>query len=390
MILVAIMLILVVGVALFQVTQGVFSALIMMMLTIISALVAFGYYLPMAEYLLYGRQPAHAQGASLIALFVITMIALRIAADKFIAGNVVMNVWANRIGAGAAGLVTGVILVGVLGAGIQLLPVGENFFGFVSHEDTLEPKHTLLATDITLNVIGALSDGAMSGEDSWNEDNRDFAREAFCARNTAGANGRRDAEPDTMRVMGIQQIDDPDGGASAKRTYVVRVAVSSKTRNADDNCWRLPATQFRLVTTDGKSVYPSRYKAYGGVPEGANKEVYLREVDAEKGTGKDDKPRLRVGKLVVVRMWSNGPEELVVNWHFVLDKQYKQKDIDYITFRRTVRVDIPKSMIRIDRPLPELNDDGAPIKPKPKTPTTTTGPTTNKSAPTAGSPRGVF
>jgi len=364
MILVVLMLALVAAITFFQIVQGVFSALIMMMLTIISALVAFEYYMPMAEALLYAPQPAHAQGASMIALFVGTLFALRLAADQLIRGNVVMNVWTNRIGAGAAGLVTGIVLVGVLGVAIQLLPVGESFLGFVSHDDALEPNQTLLASDITLNAMGALSGGSMSGDVSWNRDNPNFTREAFCARSTAGKNGRTDAQGGDMRVLGVLRLDDPD---SRKRTYLIRVAVSDKARNPDDDWWRLPATQFRLVTTDGKSVYPNRYKAYGGIPEGADPEDFLRPVDAEEKMGDDGKSRPLVGKLIVRRLWSNGPEELVIDWRFVLGRQYEQKDIDYITFRRTVRVDIDKSRIITEGGLPRLNDDGTPYRPKPPT-----------------------
>jgi len=355
MILVVLMICLIGAVAFYQIVQGVFSALIMMMLTIISAMVAFEYYMPMATKLLYDSQPAHAQGASLIAIFVITLLVLRIASDKLITGNVVMNVLPNRIGAGIAGVVTGVILIGVLGAGIQLLPVGESFFGFVSHDDTLQPNDTLVATDMTLSVIGSLSDGAMSGDVSWNRDNPNFTREAFCARNTAGKHGRVDAKTDAIRIMGIQRIDTP-----VKRTYVVRLAVSDQTRNSKDNCFRLPATQFRLVTTEGKSVYPRTYKVYGSISKPENEEKYLAEVTAEKTTGDDGEQRFAIGKLTAERKYGNS--DLVIEWTFDLGKEYEEEGLDYITFRRTARANINMKKVTT-APLPALDPDGKVPKP---------------------------
>ena len=127
MVLILLALALVIGIAFFQVIQGLFSALIMTILTILSAVVALGYYELLAE-MIYEHQPAHADAAALIALFVIPLLTLRVVSDMFIRGNVVLGVWADRIGGGSLGLITGSVMVGILMIALQMLPFGPSVF----------------------------------------------------------------------------------------------------------------------------------------------------------------------------------------------------------------------------------------------------------------------
>ena len=67
MVLIIIAALLVAGIAFFQIIQGLFSALIMTILTILCAALAFTFYEPLAA-LLHSRQAAYADAGALLAL----------------------------------------------------------------------------------------------------------------------------------------------------------------------------------------------------------------------------------------------------------------------------------------------------------------------------------
>ena len=97
--------VLIAGIAFYQTAQGLFSALMMTILAIVSAAVAFNYYELLAQSVFYNRFSAYADATCLMALFVVTLIVLRIVFDLVVRGNVVFNPWVNRIGGGVLGLI---------------------------------------------------------------------------------------------------------------------------------------------------------------------------------------------------------------------------------------------------------------------------------------------
>jgi len=82
--LILVTLVLILAVALFQVIHGVYSAVIMAILTTVSALVAFGCYEWLGKAFLYQNQAAYADAVGLIAIFVLLLLALRLLADRFL------------------------------------------------------------------------------------------------------------------------------------------------------------------------------------------------------------------------------------------------------------------------------------------------------------------
>ena len=145
--------VMVLGIAFYQVIQGLFSALIMTILTVLCAAVAMGYYEPLASAVLYTRQAETADAVALIALFVLPLLGLRMLVDRLIPGNVVFGRWADRIGGGVLGIFSGLIITGVLMVALQMLPFGASVLGYTPFDDALqrdqslaprrlEPRHT--------------------------------------------------------------------------------------------------------------------------------------------------------------------------------------------------------------------------------------------------------
>jgi len=89
-ILIIFVLVLFAGVAFFQTIQGAFSALLMLVLTLLSAAVAVNFYGPISREYLLANIPDYADATALVVLFAATLVILRTVADNFISGNVVV------------------------------------------------------------------------------------------------------------------------------------------------------------------------------------------------------------------------------------------------------------------------------------------------------------
>ena len=368
--------ILVLAIAFYQVVQGLFNAMIMMILTILCAAVAFEYYEPMAVAFLYERQGDHAEAGALLALFIVPLLLLRIVFDKLIAKNVVMGLWVDRIGGGAVGIVTALVLVGVLCTVVVMLPFGESIMGYTSHDRALKEDQTLFPMTFTLGLVDGLSRLGLSGGTPYFDRHPDLLLDAFCARNTAGKNGRRDTPTDALKVIAVYEPEGPDPDAPPpirahatsaaesrpavqelalpydpkKRTIVVRLSVSEDVRHEKDNWWRLPATHFRLVSDASRSYYPIAYLTALTVdtigsrnapePKEANWKCHLPL--------KDDMKRTLLADLIVEHRWYAGQKELVIDWVYAVDRGEK---VDRIVFRRVAIKTVAKDKIIPSWPL---------------------------------------
>lgn len=357
MVLMAIATILVLAIALYQVVQGLFSSLIMAILSVLCAMVAFNMYEPFAEALLYSRQAATADAIALIALFVLPLLVLRILADRLLAGNVIFGVWADRIGGGLLGIFTGMVLIGVLTVAVQMLPFGKGVLGYVPFDDTLQHrKHRLwpfLPDEFTVGMVEVLSTGSLNAEREFAVNHDDLLKELFCARNKLGQRVRVDAKPDSLNVVRAYEIADEDAAAwatdgdkgalstktDAQKMYVVRVQVDAYVREEKDSkaasWWVLPATHFRLVTANGKSHYPVAYLWH----EPKKGQWNTQEAKLQKGEP-------LIAQLYVARKQIGEQKALTVDWIYLVNeadkagletKPVKGKPRAYMVFRRVAK-----------------------------------------------------
>ncbi len=337
MVLILLATVLILAIAFFQVVQGLFSALIMTVLTILCTAAAFTFYEPLAE-LLYTRQAAYADAGALIALLVIPLLVVRILFDKLIGSNVVIGVWADRVGGGILGLITGMMLVGTLTTALQMLPFGESVFTFEPFDGALQRKQNLAPfypDRFTVGFMNVLSGGSLSGNRDLTKTHEDLLLEAHCARNTAGKSGRVDALPDAMKSVRVFQApkqrwgeeipDNPLLPSSVRtRDVIVRVEIDKSARDeADGNDsipqWRLPATHFRMVSVSGRNYYPVGYLTYG-------------EDGGWKAHGAPEKNgKALVGEIILARPVEG--DKLTVDWVYRIPK-VEEEDPYYIVFRR--------------------------------------------------------
>lgn len=124
-------LVLVLAIAFRQATFGLFSAMIMAMLTICCGVAAMGMHEWVAAEVVakYWKQD-YALAVGLAAPFGIMLIVLRLVADKMIPNTCLVPSFIDRIGGGLCGFFTGMTIVGIGSLSLQLLPLGRATLGF--------------------------------------------------------------------------------------------------------------------------------------------------------------------------------------------------------------------------------------------------------------------
>lgn len=397
MILILLAFALVLAIAAYQVIQGVYSALIMSLLTTVSALVAFGFYEKLGELFLYKTHAPYADGISLMALFFVTLLVTRLLADRFLGKNVVLGLWPDRIGGGALGLYTGLICTGILAIAFQMMPFTEQLLGYQTHTDSLQRKDRLAPfypDEFTVGMVSKLSNLALGGDRGYTENHDDLLRELFCGRNTAGKFGRVDCEwgkDETPWLTVIQTFEPNDAHWKAisghedrpaypllspgtqRRRIIVHASVTNKARDkAENDQWfRLPGTHFRLVTARGASYYPIGFLEPPATPDKKFKAIWApesqEEEDIEEGAG------VALAKLVYVKK-ANGSAPLDVYLVYELglgdqslldvDSKASKDEPSYLVFRRVARSSLNKPL----EALPRVPKPKAPPVKKPKMP----------------------
>lgn len=340
MVLILLVTLLILGIAFYQVLQGLYSALIMLLLTIISAMVAFNYYLPISaqlqEYMTVYTGPV-----VLVSLFVLVLLALRLAFDRFLGSNVVLGTWADRIGGGVFGLFTGMILTGVLTIALQMLPFNESVLTYKPFDEYLERNHRLYPfcpDEFTLGLMEHLSAGSMSGSKTFDAVHDDLLFREFCSRNTAGKNGGKMVPENSFQKLEFYASLPADIDADEVPTYhlaergpqkfIIARTTFSKELADPDGWWRIPGTHVQLYTMDenGESdnYYPVGYltrRVESGRSDSAD------GVNWQLHTLKGDGGKCKLAELIVARERSTDQDSLTIDWIYSIRSEQEPKGI---------------------------------------------------------------
>ncbi|MBI1367824.1 MAG: hypothetical protein GC162_04135 [Planctomycetes bacterium] len=101
-------------------SQGVFSALLHLFITILAGVIAFALWEPLVYGWLLNRMPDSAWGVGLLLPFGCALIALRVPFDQFITGNQDFHNMVQRGVGGFLGFLAGVLTCGMLVIGLQM------------------------------------------------------------------------------------------------------------------------------------------------------------------------------------------------------------------------------------------------------------------------------
>jgi hypothetical protein len=348
---------LILAIAYFQTTQGFFSSVILAFLSVLSAGLALNFYEPVAASILYESSPLYAEAIVLVLMFSLPLIGVRFVVDKYVPNNVVLGMWTDRIGSAVFGVIVGMVGIGILTVAMQMLPFRESVLTYRPFDDQLQRTQHLgpfRPDDFVLGLGRTLSGGGLAGERKFGDVHDQLLLKLFCDRNGADMNGRFDAEPGDLAILGIYEpkAEGPSSQFAAwlrrapanpllseeenqrSRVIVVRVTVNRKAadpseESREDNrktgsYWRLPATQFRLAWHDGRNFYPVGYLTSPNSQHAKrmkDENEFMRDQWYMWIPPKDDDGNLAYTKLAILRPTVDGKakrDKLVVDWVFRL------------------------------------------------------------------------
>jgi uncharacterized membrane protein required for colicin V production len=152
----------------FQSLQGLFSALLLFVLSVVSSVVAFSFYEDLYRGLLADWLPAEGQAIALMAIFLLTLTLLRLAVDFGIKGAVLMPMKIDRMGGGVLGFLVALVMTGTTVTAIQMLPADQQVLGFQRHRMTnsrLTTAGVWFAPDrFAVGLADVILNGSMSGK----------------------------------------------------------------------------------------------------------------------------------------------------------------------------------------------------------------------------------
>lgn len=167
----------VIGITFLQSLYGLFSGIIMVVCSIIAAVVAIGSFEAVTESLTtqFVSHPSYAASGTLVVIFILTLLILRLAADNLIRGSVRLPKYVDVAGGAACGFVSAQLCVGVLMMGVFMLPLGNQVLLFkryvkvteASDSHKAEIRRAKLWTNpdgFTAGLVSALSSGSLGGQ----------------------------------------------------------------------------------------------------------------------------------------------------------------------------------------------------------------------------------
>ena len=385
MLLIVIATLLILGTAYFQITQGLYSAIVHTFLTVLAAAVALNYY-EAAGRGLYDSHAQYADGLMLMLLFGGPLLLARVIFDRFLKGNVVFGQWTDRIGCGIFGLLSGTLMVGVFVLTLQMMPFGAGVLTYRPYDDSFQRAQRLwpfCPDDAVLGLGRMLSTGSLGADGDFGRNHDDLLLRLFCDRNRAGLGGRWDAEPDSMEIRGVYQppretdfgewlhqgappnpLLTGDDGPS--RVVVVRISISRSAANEDDNWWRIPATQCRLGYPDGRSFYPVAYLTSPHPSDSHAGQMDQAQLDQwQMWTPKRVDDRYEFARLAVMRP-STKRKRLIIDWVYRLPAAEEAEVAEAPEAAEVI--DAPTTAEATDDDEVTAGEEGEAVEPAPKAP----------------------
>ena len=403
--------VLIISVVVYQATQGLYSAFIMTVLTVCCAGVAFGVYDWVAiHWLATWWKADYAFAVSLGLSFGVPLLVLRVAMDQLLPRACLLPGWVDRIGGGACGMVTGLILVGVIATCLQLIPFDTSILGYArlpvavrdKQEDGPDPEPPdreagenelwLKPDRFAVAVASMLSDGVFSGAHSLARDNPDLIQ-AIGWLNAVPSEVSRYAPPGSISIVETRPVPfvhkytlaagrfrnrtpghyDSEQPKPGHEFQMVRVELKSKARDTRKS-HIFTLTQFRLVGRESAGgVLQQRYPIaiqQDDLPEEDDTTDFYVKVKHNKW---GDWPV--IDEVFMPRADNNNQVEVV----FELPAGFEP---EYIEYKRGARVSLSFD--------PQASVDGADtetVEPKPEPDeTSSTGPTSTDSPTRGGVP----
>ncbi|MCH7720805.1 MAG: CvpA family protein [Planctomycetes bacterium] len=268
--------------------QGLFSALIGCVLSILSVCVAFAGFEYVAHNWLASWRPDFAMPVAFIGLFCGTLLGTRVIADNLIRRACLLPMIVDRVGGGVFGVLVGMIITGMLAIALQMIPLGGTMLGYSRFKPPPPPRASRAddvdlpeddrdpddQEDIFLNpdrfvvrLASMMGNGVFSGQRDWYDTHPDFIQEIGWSQATMRRIGHL-APPGSVSRVSVGSADvlyektvvvrrrrdmpasyDPVSLPAEKKWYTVRVKLGSQAADSDGT-HRFMLRQARLLGKD--------------------------------------------------------------------------------------------------------------------------------------------
>lgn len=217
--------------------QGLFSAMIMAVLSLVAALIALNYFEQLGNVLTgWGLARFSPQAISLLTIFAISLLAMRLITDRLISGNMNFALIIDRVGAGFFGFISSIVVAGILTLGFQLLPGSPELLMYDRYENdhakyVKESGLFPYADAFVTSLMAKAGNNAFAGPKSFQQTHPEFLRELYLNRITLDPGSRQEAgknaiELNIAKIIGqrIGKIEYKFSGTGKKKKLVAKPA----------------------------------------------------------------------------------------------------------------------------------------------------------------------
>ncbi len=197
-------------------TQGLFSNIIMAVLSLVAAITALNYYEPLAALLndKVGIMNIGLKGISLLAIFIVTLLVLRTVSDQLIKGNMNFPLIIDRLGGGLCALVSSLTISGMIALGLQNMPISAAILGFDRCGESLQQPESdkgffPFGDSFVTTIMNQASCYCLAGRDSFAHHHPNYLRELYLNRLMPDdfKGSRQEAGSDALKVEEVWLID---------------------------------------------------------------------------------------------------------------------------------------------------------------------------------------
>lgn len=276
MILLAVIFLVVILLSLYQASQGVLSALLLLGSALFAGVVAAGSFETLVP-IMSSWRPEYARGVMFLGCFLLTLSILRFLSDYVVPKDIKLPPLVNKISGGVVGFLATWVIVGTTVMGLEMLPLPESIGGSaVLMDDMGSGAKTQTASASFMTWIFNQACGGGLGGTAFSSKHPDFSAELVGYRHTVQPGARTTLDPELIKIREFATLtpemvarfgitaDDTD---ISKPLLLVRTAIdmggdgykSSAEPTDKGTVFMATTTQVRLVTANAKGVAKQYY-----------------------------------------------------------------------------------------------------------------------------------
>jgi hypothetical protein len=252
--------------------QGVFSAILHLVCVIVAGAITLAFWEPLVtNYLMWGEAiDDYMWGVSFLVLFSVSLLILRILADRLAPANVRLPHWANIAFGAIPGIGAGILTIGMYLIGIGFIQSTDSIMGWYGTGRSSQTSRVTTINSLwlpfnkwTSDFYSYLSVSSLSTSRPLRQYYPDLYQQATLVRDSyGGGRGKLTLKPSEATIQSIYVTPD-------RQRYLIEVHFKNGARDFGDQ-FTLSASQVRLIeapggrTAEPRTVHPDSFTQYSG------------------------------------------------------------------------------------------------------------------------------